>query len=34
MTYQEQLRLIEQRYDITESEHARELGRAVADLQD
>lgn len=34
MTFQEQLRSIEERYDISESEHARELGRTVADLQD
>ena len=34
MTFQERLRSIEERYDITQSEHARELGRTVADLQD
>jgi DNA-binding transcriptional regulator YiaG len=34
MTFQERLRLIEERYDVSESEYARELGRTVADLQD
>lgn len=34
MTFQEQLRSIEERYDVNESERARELGRTVADLQD
>ena len=34
MTFQEQLSSIEERYDVSESEHARELGRTVADLQD
>jgi hypothetical protein len=34
MTFQERLRSIEERYDINESEHARELGRIVAHLQD
>ena len=34
MAFQEQLRSIEERYDVSESEHARELGRTVADLQD
>ena len=34
MTFQEQLRSIEERYGVSESEYARELGRTVADLQD
>jgi len=34
MTFQERLRSIEERYDISESEHARELGHTVAGLQD
>ncbi len=34
MTFQERLRAIEERYDIGESDHARELARIVADLQD
>jgi|GEM_PF-3036605 hypothetical protein len=34
MTFQERLRSIEERYDVSQSEHARELGRTVADLQD
>lgn len=34
MTFQERLRSLEERYDLDESEHARELGRTVADLQD
>lgn len=34
MTFQERLRSLEERYDVNESEHARELGRAVAHLQD
>lgn len=34
MTIQEQLRSIEERYDVSESEHVRNLGRTVADLQD
>jgi tetrahydromethanopterin S-methyltransferase subunit G len=34
MTFQERLRSIEERYDINESEHAQELGRIVAHLQD
>jgi hypothetical protein len=34
MTFQEQLRSIEERYEIERSEHARELGRTVAPLLD
>jgi len=34
MTFQERLRSIEERYDLNESEHAREFGRTVAQLQD
>jgi hypothetical protein len=34
MTFQERLRSIEERYDVSESEHARELGRTVAHLRD
>jgi len=34
MTFQERLRSIEERYNVNESEHARELARTVADLQD
>ncbi len=34
MTFHERLRAIEERYNVSESEHARELGRTVADLQD
>jgi hypothetical protein len=34
MTFYERLRALEERYDLEESEHARELGRAVAHLQD
>jgi len=33
-TFQEQLRSIEERYDVSRNEHARELGRTVAHLQD
>jgi hypothetical protein len=33
-TFQERLRSMEVLYDIGESEHARELGRAVAHLQE
>lgn len=34
MNFEERLRSIEERYDLSESERARELGRAVADLKD
>ncbi len=34
MTFHERLRSIEERYEINECEHARELGRVVAYLQD
>jgi len=34
MTFQQRIRSIEERYDISESEHARELGQVVAHLQD
>lgn len=34
MTIHERIRRLEQRYDIEESEHARELGRTVAKLRD
>jgi hypothetical protein len=34
MTFHDQLRSIEKRYDVGESEHARELGRTVACLRD
>lgn len=34
MTFHERLRSIEERYGMNESEHARELGRVVAHLQD
>ena len=34
MEFEEQLRSLEERYDISESERARELGRTVAQLRD
>lgn len=34
MTIHERIRSLEERYDIEESEYARELGRTVAHLQD
>ena len=34
MNFEGRLRSIEERYDLSESERARELGRAVADLKD
>jgi len=34
MSFHERLRSVEERYDIGESEYARELGRTVAHLQD
>jgi len=34
MEFEEQLRSLEKRYDISESERARELGRTVAQLRD
>jgi hypothetical protein len=33
MTFSARLREIEEQYDINQSEHARELGRTVAHLQ-
>ncbi len=34
MEFEDQLRSLEERYDISESERARELGRTVAQLRD
>jgi hypothetical protein len=34
MTFEERLRSIEERYDISEIEYTREFGRAVAHLRD
>ncbi len=34
MNFTEQLRSVEEQYNINKSEHARELGRTVAHLQD
>ncbi|RZV06592.1 hypothetical protein SAMN05192552_103763 [Natrinema hispanicum] len=34
MEFEEQLRSLEERYGISESERARELGRTVAQLRD
>jgi len=33
-TFKEQLRLIEERYDINQSERVEEIAEVVADLQD
>jgi len=34
MEFKEQFRSLEERYDISESERAREFGRTVAQLRD
>lgn len=34
MTFQDRLRSLEDRYDVEESDYARELGRTVAPLRD
>ena len=34
MTFEEELAALEEEYGLSDSEHARELARAVADLQD
>ena len=34
MTFEESLEALKVEYGLSESEHARELARAVADLQD
>lgn len=34
MTFEEELEALEAEYGLSDSEHARELARAVADLQD